>query len=74
MSNKQLRQILRIGHIVTGVLIIMFVYSTSLRESDVYTLLLQFVAIPAVSLSGIAMWQQARLSQWRRNRQQANKE
>lgn len=61
MSNKVLRQVLRWGHMVVGALMIAFVYSATLRSLDGYVALMQFVAVPAVMVSGVVMWQQARL-------------
>lgn len=62
MSNAQLRKIFRWAHIVEGALIAAFIYSAALRESDVYTALIQIVVVPAVILSGVLMWQQPRLA------------
>lgn len=64
MSNAQLRKIIRWSHIVQGSLIAAFIYSSALRESDVYTALIQIVVVPAVILSGVLMWQQARVMKW----------
>lgn len=61
MSNKVLRQVLRWGHMVVGALMIAFVYSATLRSLDGYVALMQFVVVPAVMVSGVVMWQQARL-------------
>ncbi len=66
MSNKKLRDLLRIGHIIAGVMIIIFVYSSTLREDAVYSMLIQFVIIPAVSISGLMLWQQPLLNKWRK--------
>ena len=65
MSNKQLRNILRVVHLIAGVMLIAFVFSDALRESASYLALIR-VVIPIVALSGIAMWQQASLSRLRR--------
>jgi len=61
VSNKVLRQGLRWGHMVVGALMVAFVYSATLRSLDGYVALMQFVAVPAVIVSGVVMWQQARL-------------
>lgn len=66
MSNKQLRTIIRVVHLVTAVLILALVYSDSLRTTEAFVTLMRVVVIPMVSLSGIAMWQQASLSRLRR--------
>lgn len=58
MSNKVLRQVLRWSHLVIGGLMVAFVYSAALRESAVFVGLMQFVVVPVVVVSGVAMWQQ----------------
>ncbi len=68
MSNKQLRTYLRYGHIAAAFLIGPFIYSTSLQDVDAYALFVQLVVFPSMGFSGILMWQQARISKWRKNR------
>jgi hypothetical protein len=68
MSNKQLRTIIRAVHLCASVLILGFVYAAPLRQTESFVMLLQFVVIPMVAVSGIAMWQQAALTKLRRNR------
>jgi predicted methyltransferase len=72
MSNKRLRQIFRWAHIVEGSLIAAYVYSASLRANDLYTVLIQFVVVPAVIISGLLMWQQARVNRFVSLRRKAN--
>ena len=60
ISNKQLRLILRSTHLAAGVLIILFVYSP-LGNVRAYELLVQITLIPVVVLTGIWIWQQARV-------------
>ena len=67
MSNKRLRQTLRWLHLTVGVMLIVFVYSP-LREVAWYALSVQALAIPLVSLSGLALWQQPKLSAWLKRR------
>jgi hypothetical protein len=62
MSNKQIRNIVRIAHIVEGVFIALFVYSP-LRTDDTYLAIMQFVILPAIIISGVFMWQQPRILQ-----------
>lgn len=64
MSNKKLRNWVRISHLVAGIMIALFVYSTSARASEAYTLFLQIIVIPAVSVSGLVLWQQGRINRW----------
>jgi len=68
MSNKQLRNWLRIGHLVAGIMLAAYIYSSSLQASEAYTLTLQIVVIPAVSFSGLVLWQQGRINKWLRKR------
>lgn len=68
MSNKRFRQMMRYLHVTVGVMLIVYIYSP-LGEVSWYALLVQVVAIPLVSLSGIALWQQPKLSSWRKGRQ-----
>jgi hypothetical protein len=67
MSNKQLRNTIRVVHLIAGVCIVALVYSEPLRASAAFLTLMQFVVIPVVAISGIAMWQQAFLSRLRRH-------
>jgi hypothetical protein len=60
MSNKQLRNIVRIAHIIEGVFIGLFVYSP-LRTDETYLAMMQFVILPAIIISGVFMWQQPRI-------------
>jgi hypothetical protein len=66
VSNKQLRTIIRIVHLVTAALLIALVYSAELRASQTYVTLIQLLIIPVIGISGVAMWKQAALSKIRR--------
>jgi thiosulfate reductase cytochrome b subunit len=68
MSNRGLRQTVRWVHLIVGVMLILFVYSP-LREVSLYALVLQVFAVPLVTLSGLALWQQPKLSAWLSRRQ-----
>lgn len=63
MSNKRLRGTVRWLHLIVGVMLIVFVYSP-LREVSWYALTVQAVAVPLVTLLGLALWQQPKLSAW----------
>lgn len=65
MTNRRFRQVVRWLHVGVGVMLILFVYSP-LGEVSWYALSVQVFAIPLVSLSGIALWQQPKLSAWRK--------
>ncbi len=66
MSNKQLRNTIRIVHLLAGVLLVALVYVEPLRTSAQFVTFVQIAIIPIVGISGIAMWQQAALSRLRR--------
>jgi len=68
MSSKQIRVISRYAHIIVGSMMIAFIYSTSLRESDAYIAMMQFIVVPAVIISGTVMWQLPRINKWRSQR------
>lgn len=68
MSNKQLRVALRYWHIFAASAMGPAIYSSTLRDVDVYMYALQFVIFPMTALSGTLMWQQARISKWRKRR------
>jgi hypothetical protein len=61
MSNYKLRAILRLVHIVGGVTIIALIYSPWELQPLLFTTA-RFVVIPILGVTGVAMWQQARLS------------
>jgi hypothetical protein len=63
MNAAQLRRALRVGHIAVGVLLSIYVYSP-LHADPLLTDIIRYLAIPAIVLSGVAMWQQDRISRW----------
>lgn len=67
MSNKRLRQTVRSAHLALGMMLGFFVYSP-LREVGWYVLTVQALAVPLVILSGLALWQQPKLSSWLKRR------
>ena len=67
MSNKRLRRANRWLHLLVSVTLIVYVYSP-LGEAPWYALAVQSLAIPLVVLSGVALWQQPRLSAWLKRR------
>ena len=58
--NKTMRTVLRWVHLVVGWLIGVFVY-TPAREDETFVLLMQVVFVPVVVLTGVWIWQQARI-------------
>ena len=65
-GNKTTRTILRWMHLLVGFPIGVFV-DTPARENDAFVLLMQVAVIPAVTLTGLWMWQQGRIRRLRRN-------
>ena len=70
--NAMMRTFLRWTHLLVGFLIGVLVY-TPAREDDAFVLLMQAAVVPAVTLTGVGMWQQARIRRlYRRLRQGPN--
>lgn len=68
ISNKRLRDIERVVHIVTGLLIMIYVYSP-LADMSWYSLVIRIVVFPILVGSGFAMWQLPRARRWWNSRQ-----
>ncbi len=60
MSNKQFRTITRYIHLGVAVLFLVYFYIPSGNSEEVFNIIRIF-AIPVVSLTGIALWQQPKL-------------
>lgn len=58
--NRTTRIVLRWTHLLVGWMIGVFVY-TPMRENETFVLLMQVVFVPAVFVTGLWMWQQARI-------------
>jgi len=56
-----MRKPLRYAHLVVGLLIGAYVYSPTLSSNLAFAAFIQFAVFPIIVLSGLAMWQQARL-------------
>jgi len=67
MSNKQLRQTIRFVHLIVSIGVLAMVYSEAFRSNPTMIAIMQFMGIPVIVFSGLALWQQARLSRWRRS-------
>ena len=59
-SNKRVRDLQRAVHLVGGLLVMASIYSP-MGDQAILTALVQGVAIPVMVLTGLAMWQAARL-------------
>ncbi|HET8627087.1 MAG TPA: hypothetical protein VFL91_06695 [Thermomicrobiales bacterium] len=60
MSNKHLRDILRIVHLVAAVLIGVLVYSP-LAHTFGFVLFLRIIVFPVIAIAGVWMWQMPRV-------------
>ena len=60
LSGKQQRTILRYSHLLAGMLNVFFIY-TPLGEVREFELLVQIILVPVIILTGVWMWQQARV-------------
>ncbi len=61
MSNKYLRNVIRIIHLTAAVTLGMYFYSPIAGDTTL-RLIIQFVTLPSIVLTGIALWQQAYLN------------
>jgi thiosulfate reductase cytochrome b subunit len=66
-SNKQMRDMERLAHLGSALLVAAVVYAPW-HDSAVATGLVRFVVFPLLVGSGIAMWQLQRLRRWLRGR------
>lgn len=63
MNGKQLRTLTRIIHVVGSILLGVFIYSP-LGNQEWFSLLMQFGVMPLLGITGLVMWQQARVLKW----------
>ena len=61
MSNKNLRNGIRIIHLIAAATLGMYFYSPIAGDVTL-RLIIQFVTLPSIVLTGIALWQQAYLN------------
>ncbi len=75
LSGKQQRTILRYSHLLAGMLNVFFIY-TPLGDVPEFQLLVQIILVPVIIITGVWMWQQARVRKliakgsWRRKGQE----
>lgn len=65
MSGARLRMIIRVVHIVGGLLIGAFVYAPW-ADNAAFVLLMQVGVMPVLGISGVLLWQQARFNRFMR--------
>jgi hypothetical protein len=61
MSNKNLRNLIRVIHLVAAATFAMYFYSP-IAGDETLSLIIRFVTLPSIALTGIALWQQAHLN------------
>ena len=61
MSNKNLRNVIRVIHLIAAAIFGMYFYSP-IAGDETLRLIIQFVTLPSIVLTGIALWQQAYLN------------
>jgi len=61
MSNKNLRNVIRIIHLIGATTLGLYFYSP-IAGDETLRLIIQFVTLPSIVLTGIALWQQAYLN------------
>ena len=61
MSNKNLRNAIRIIHLIAAATLGMYFYSP-IAGDETLGLIIRFVTLPGIVLTGIALWQQAYLN------------
>ena len=60
LSGKQVRDVQRIVHLVSGLLVGAYIY-TPLADLPAFSAFIQIVVVPVLVVAGMAMWQMARL-------------
>ena len=61
MSNRNLRNAIRIFHLTAAATLGVYFYSP-IAGNETLRLIIQFVTLPGIFLTGIALWQQAFLN------------
>ena len=59
-SGKQVRDVQRLVHLVSGLLVGVYIY-TPLADVPAFSALVQVIVVPVLVGAGMAMWQMARL-------------
>jgi hypothetical protein len=60
VSNKQIRDIQRVTHLVAALVLVLYVY-IPLGSVPLLTTVVQFAVLPLLAATGILMWQWTRL-------------
>ena len=67
LSGKQLRDRQRLAHLMTGALLILYVYLPG-TPNPVFQAAIRWVILPLVVIAGVLMWQWPKLRRWARQR------
>ena len=63
MNAASVRKLLRWGHIFGGASLAMYFYSP-LGSDETFATMVRFGVVPALTLSGLIMWQQGRIKRF----------
>lgn len=63
MSNKNLRNVIRLVHLMAAATFGIYFYSP-IAGNEALKLVIQFVTLPSIVLTGITLWQQAYLNKF----------
>lgn len=63
MTGKKFRQVLRWGHIVLGLAVMCYIYSP-FHELQWFQIVMKFLIIPVLTISGVGIWQFKVLQRW----------
>ncbi len=61
MNNRNLRNAIRIVHLIAAAAFGLYFYSP-IAGNDTLKFIIQFVTLPSIALTGVALWQQAYLN------------
>ena len=61
MSNKNLRNLIRVIHLIAAAALGLYFYSP-LSGDETLRLIIQFATLPSILLTGLTLWQQAYLN------------
>jgi len=65
LSGKQIRDRQRLAHLVTGALLIVYVYLPG-TASPILEVAIRWAILPGVVIAGVLMWQWPKLRRWAR--------
>lgn len=66
VSNKQIRDIQRVTHLVAALVLVLYIYIPS-GSVPLLAPVVQFAVLPQLVVTGLLMWQWTRLRKWLTN-------